>query len=171
MGWIETERLLLRRFKPFDEPSMRQVFMDPKVMQYSMGTKSVEDVGQWLSARLTEDPRDTGSRIFAVTLRSGGSAIGYCGVTDTPDIDGEELPEIGYRLRRDAWGRGYGTESAIAVRDYAFSTLGKTRLVALIDPDNLASIRVAERLGMVFLKQIMLPGYDHPDHLYGLWRG
>jgi RimJ/RimL family protein N-acetyltransferase len=56
--------------------------------------------------------------------------------------------EIGWRLRRAAWGKGYATEGAVAVRDQAFETLGITSLVSLIQPGNAASARVAEKLGM-----------------------
>lgn len=159
---IETDQLLLRRFKPEDEPALCQLFTDPEVMQYSMGVKSSAEVRQWLDERLVDHRPCT----FAVTLPSNGDVIGYCGVTGTMVVDGDPWPEIGYRLKRDHWGHGYATESAAIVRDFAFSELDKTRLVAVIDPANLASIRVAQKIGMCFWRKIMKPGYDHPDHLY-----
>jgi RimJ/RimL family protein N-acetyltransferase len=76
--------------------------------------------------------------------------------------------ELGYRLARSAWGKGYATEATIAVRDHAFTSLGMKRLIAIIDPSNLASVRVAEKLGMRFESEVMLEGYTHPDHVYAL---
>ena len=92
--------------------------------------------------------------------------IGYCGLFYFLDIHGQPEIELGYRLRRAAWGQGYATEAARLVRDYAFHTLHIKRLIALIDPDNVPSIRVAEKIGMHYESEVMLEGYDHPDHVY-----
>ena len=91
-----------------------------------------------------------------------------CGLTHFPDINGRPEIEIGYRLARAHWGRGLATEAARAVRDYAFDTLRLPRLIALIDPANTASIRVAEKLAMRHESEVVLPGYDHPDRVYAL---
>jgi RimJ/RimL family protein N-acetyltransferase len=98
--------------------------------------------------------------------------LGYAGIM--PSRPGHPLGphvEIGWRLMRSAWGQGYATEAARAVRDYAFNTLGLQRLIAMIDPSNLASIRVAKKIGMCYEKDILLEGYTHPDHLYVIARG
>jgi len=68
--------------------------------------------------------------------KSTSEFIGYCGLTLFPDIDGTAEIEIGYRLIRKFWGYGFATEATSAVRDYAFSELKLTRLVALIEPSN-----------------------------------
>jgi RimJ/RimL family protein N-acetyltransferase len=85
-----------------------------------------------------------------------------------PDIAGRPEIELGYRLARLAWGRGYATEAAHAVRDLAFTTLGLKRLIAMIDPANGASIRVAEKIGMQYEKDIVFGGYNHPDRIYSI---
>jgi ribosomal-protein-alanine N-acetyltransferase len=64
------------------------------------------------------------------------------------EIDGSKEYEIGYRLRRDCWGRGFATEATQACRDYGFQTANLSRLVSIIEPENIASIRVAEKMGM-----------------------
>jgi RimJ/RimL family protein N-acetyltransferase len=78
--------------------------------------------------------------------------------------------EIGYRLARSAWGKGFATEAARAVRDVAVHTLGIKRLIAIIDPANTASIRVAQKIGMHHESEVRLEGYDHPDHVYVIAR-
>ena len=99
----------------------------------------------------------------------------HCGPLVTGDwavariLDAEV--EIGYRLRRSAWGQGYATEAAQEVRDYAFHTLGMKRLIAIIDPANVASIRVAEKIGMNYEQDVMFEGYTHPDHVYVVTSG
>ena len=82
---------------------------------------------------------------FAVELKETGRVIGFCGIKYLPEI---ELPEVGYRYLKAYWGRGIGTEAAHACVGFAREDLGIEKLVALIIPENIASIRVAEKLGM-----------------------
>jgi len=103
-----------------------------------------------------------------VVERSKEDLIGYGGLYYYDDVNGQAEIELGYRLKRAAWGHGYASEAARAVRDFAFQTLHIKRLVALIDPDNVSSIRVAEKIGMEYESDVMLEGYDHPDHVYAI---
>ncbi|MSR60370.1 MAG: N-acetyltransferase [Planctomycetaceae bacterium] len=95
---------------------------------------------------------------------------GYCGVFQYPDVGRQPETEIGYRLARPHWGRGYATEAARALRDYGFGTLSLARLIALIDPRNAASIRVAEKIGLRYEKDVMPEGYTHPDRVDAITR-
>ena len=112
--------------------------------------------------------RPLGYGPYAVVERARDQTIGYCGLFLFPDIDGVAEIEIGYRLARASWGRGFASEAARAVVAYAFEALRLPRLIALIDPANTASLRVASKIGMRYEKDAMLPGYTHPDHLYAL---
>ncbi|HSJ87148.1 MAG TPA: GNAT family N-acetyltransferase, partial [Anaerolineales bacterium] len=105
---------------------------------------------------------------YAVIERSSSGLIGYCGLFHFPDVNGQEEIELGYRLKRAAWGQGYATQAARAVRDFAFHALNIKRLIALIDPENVSSIRVAEKIGMHYESDVTLEGYDHPDHVYAV---
>ena len=71
--------------------------------------------------------------------------IGFCGIKYLPEID---LPEVGYRYLKEYWGRGIGTEAAKACVEFARADLKIKKLIALIIPENIASIKVAEKLGM-----------------------
>jgi len=144
---------------------MYRIFCDPDVMRFSDGVKTKEWVRAWLEACL-ERYQTWGFGPYAVLEQNSQNVIGYCGLFFFPELDGQAEVEIGYRLARSAWGQGYATEAAFAVRDYAFTTLGMKRLIAMIDPSNLASIRVAEKMGMHYDKDILLEGYTHPDHVY-----
>lgn len=164
-----TERLVLRRLAPGDAAALGQVFGDPEVMRFGDGPQAPEWVEGWLR-RAEADYAARGYGPYGVVERAGGALIGYCGLFYFPDLGGRPEVELGYRLARAWWGRGLATEAALAARDHAFGALGLARLVALIDPGNRASIRVAEKLGMRRVGEVMLPGYSHPDHLYAVER-
>ena len=162
---LKTERLFLRQFQTTDREQMYRIFCNADVMRFSEGVKTKEWVHDWLHTCL-ERYQTWGFGPYAVVEQSSQNVIGYCGLFFFPDLDGQAEVEIGYRLARSAWGQGYAIEAACAVRDYAFTTLGMKRLIAMIDPSNLASIRVAEKIGMKYEKDVMLEGYTHPDHIY-----
>jgi ribosomal-protein-alanine N-acetyltransferase len=164
---LTTERLVLRHFQTSDDTPMYHVFCDADVMRFSDGVKTKEGVQNWLQTCLKRY-QTWGFGPYALVEQSSQNVIGYCGLSLFPDLDDQAEVEIGYRLARSAWRQGYATEAAWAVRDYAFTTLGVKRLIAMIDPSNLASIRVAEKIGMKYEKEVMFEGYSHPDHMYAI---
>jgi RimJ/RimL family protein N-acetyltransferase len=161
-----TDRLLLRPLHLLDAQALYGVFGDPEVMRFSQGgPQTVEWVHGWLERQMENYAR-WGFGRYAVLERSLQEVIGYCGLAFHPDLDGRPEVDLGYRLVRRSWGHGYATEAARAVVAYAFDTLALGRLVATIDPRNPASLRVAEKIGMRYEKDLMLEGYTHPDRLY-----
>ena len=166
---LETKRLILRCLRTSDHRALDTLLGDQEVMESSDdGPLSTQEVGVWLQDHIDGYEHSSGIEILAVELKSTSELIGYCGLTQYPDIDGATEIEIGYRLARPFWGYGYATEAASAVRDFAFSKLDVTRLVALVEPTNRRSIGVAKKLGMRCEKEVMMEGYDHPDHLYSM---
>ena len=168
---LTTERLSLRHFHILDGEAIMPVFGDPEVMRFGNGVQTREWVHEWISSCLERYYQTWGFGPYAVTEKDNQTVLGYCGLFYFPDVGGQPEVEIGYRLRRSAWGQGFAMEAARAVRDYAFTSLGMQRLIALIDPANTASIRVAEKLGMLYERDIMFPGYTHSDHIYAITRG
>lgn len=164
---IETTRLLIRRFAMSDHAAMTRVFHDADVMRFGDGVQSAEWVNDWLR-RALESYERRGYGPWAVVVKSSGAVIGYCGLFYFRDVNGRPEIEIGYRLARRYWGRGYATEAVTAARDHAFDALGLSRLIALIDPANVTSIRVARKAGMCHETNAMLPGYTYPDQLYSI---
>ncbi len=165
---LMAKRLLIRQFEMADlEGIYQQVFSNTEVMHFGDGPQTNKWTQQWIEKTLEYyKAYDYGP--YAVLEKNTAQLIGYCGLFFFPDLDGQSEVEIGYRLGRSTWGQGYATEATIAVRDYAMRDLHRKRLVALIDPGNAASIRVAQKLGMQYEKNVMLEGYTHPDHLYAL---
>ncbi|HET6597816.1 MAG TPA: GNAT family N-acetyltransferase [Anaerolineales bacterium] len=165
-----TERLILRYFHILDAEAMYQVFCDPEVMRFSDGLQTKEWVHEWLHTCLERYYQTWGFGPYAVVEKQNSEVVGYCGLFYFSDINGQPEVEIGYRLVRSAWRKGYATEAARAVRDFAFMTLSLNRLIAIIDPSNTGSIRVAEKIGMLQEAEVMLEGYTHPDHVYAIQR-
>ena len=167
MATLETERLILRPLQISDAETLDRVFGDPEVMLYGPGIQTQTWVHDWLRGCL-EDYQKLGFGPWAVVEKGSSTVIGYAGLFHFSDIDGQAEIEVGYRLARYYWGMGFATEAAAAVREYAFLVLCLPRLIALIDPQNTASIRVAEKIGMHYEKDVMLEGYSHPDQLYSI---
>src|SRR6266496_2461950 len=167
---LTTERLFIRHFHILDLDSMVHVFVDPEVMRFGDGVQTKEWVETWLRTCLERYYQEWGFGPYAVVEKESHSVIGYCGLFFFSDVNGKPEVEVGYRLRRSEWRQGFATEAVQAVRDYAFNTLGLKRLIAIIDPANTASIRVAEKIGMKYEQDVMFEGYDHPDHAYAITR-
>ena len=165
---VETERLILRHFHIGDIGAMSRVFGDAEVMRFGPGVQTSAWLQNWLQECLENYYQNWGFGPWAVVEKSHREIIGYCGLFYFSDINGQPEVEIGYRLARTFWGRGYATEAVLAVRDYGFNVLGLPRLIAMIDPQNTGSIRVAEKANMIYERDVMFEGYTHPDHLYAI---
>ena len=164
---LTTKRLILRHFTVRDNKPMYRIFGDAEVMRFGDGVQTKAWINNWLRTGI-EHYATWGFGPYAIVEQHSQDVIGYCGLHFFPDLAGQPEVELGYRLARSTWGHGYATETAHAVREFAFANLGLKRLVAMIDPSNTASIRVAEKIGMRYEKDIMLVGYSHPDHIYAI---
>ena len=144
-----TPRLELRTMRADDRDALLGVFGDPRVMAaFASPTFTAADMERWIARNLAHQERH-GYGLFTVVLRETGQVIGDCGL-EQMDIGAE----LGYDLRSDAWGRGYATEAAATVRDFAFGPLALPRLVSLVRTGNDASRRVAEKVGMTLREEI-----------------
>lgn len=167
---VETERLILRHFHIFDAEALQAIFGDAEVMYFGDGVQTVEWIRNWLQKCLANYYQNWGFAPWAVVEKSSRQVVGYCGLFYHPEDMGEPEIAIGYRLARAVWGHGYATEAVLAVRDYGFNVLCLPRLIATIDPGNIASIHVAEKAGMHYEKDVMFEGYTHPDRVYAVAR-
>jgi RimJ/RimL family protein N-acetyltransferase len=147
---IETPRLLLRAFTPRDLDELFLVFGDAEVMKYISGGKprSREETLTGL-LKTVEGWQRRGFGLWAVTIKETANVIGYCGLIfldDTPEV------EVAYGLAKAHWGKGYAAEAALASLTFGFEELKLERIVAVVNPDNLPSRRVLEKLGMAYVK-------------------
>lgn len=149
---IETERLLLRPMQADDFDALLEIFTDPRVMASFGGELfTAAQMQGWLNRNLRHQA-EHGYGLFSVIRQADGRLIGNCGL-EQMSVDGLIVAELGYDFRSDAWGQGYATEAACAVRDYAFTVLQLPQLISLIRVGNLASQRVAEKVGMRLLAE------------------
>jgi RimJ/RimL family protein N-acetyltransferase len=165
----EAQRVFLRHFHVADLDAMAAVFGDPEVMRFGPGPQSQDWVQRWLRGCLEDYYQKWGFGLWAVVFKPDRRVIGFCGLTRFDDIDGRPEIEIGYRLARAFWARGLATEAVRAARDYAFDVLGLPRLVSIIDPRNGASIRVAEKNGLRYEKDVVFR--DSLRKLYVIHQG
>lgn len=147
---IETERLRLREYTWEDYDALYAILADPETMRFYPKPYDEEKVRGWITWNL-KNYREHGFGIWAVTRKDTGEMIGNCGLT-IQMIDGEPLPEIGYHIRRDCWRRGYGSEAARAVRDWAFENTGYGCLYSYMKYTNLPSQATAMANGMEKVK-------------------
>ena len=145
---IETERIILRELEESDLEHLAEIFADPDVMcyigrggvlTYEHAKKSIEN---WIKYY-----EKFGFGNWATVEKESGKLIGLCGLSwleDKSDV------EVSYLFAKEAWGKGYATETAGAINRYAFDSTGLKRIVALVYPQNTPSIHVIEKLGMKY---------------------
>ena len=157
---LETARLRLRLMRPSDIDDLLKIFADPKVMaSFGVDIFNREQMEHWMLRNL-EHQDQHGYGLFPVILKSESVLIGNCGL-ELMDLEGEAAAELGYDFRSDYWNRGFATEAAFAVRDYAFQELQLQQLISLIRTGNEASRRVSEKIGMHFEEDLILNGISY----------
>lgn len=170
MTRLTTERLALRPFTEADIEPYAAINADPEVMRY-IGSGVPQTLEQTRAAvgRTIGRWRDQGWGTFAVDLAATGEMIGFAALA-VPEFLPEILPavEVGWRIARPHWGSGYAPEAAREVIRFAFEDLGMDRLVSCIHTGNAASIRVAEKLGMILERETVVPGPGVPCRVYEL---
>jgi RimJ/RimL family protein N-acetyltransferase len=148
MFGLETERLIIRPWTPEDRPAFTALTYDPAVMRYVHGGEpySEAEVDEWFT-RQARQLREQDVCMGAMIEKASGRLVGIAGTQPlgtTGDL------EIGWWLAQDVWGRGYATEAGGAAMRHVLETLGRKRVVAVIDPPNEPSKRVVGRLGMKY---------------------
>ena len=155
--YIETERLIIRPFKEEDIEASYIMNLDEQVSKYTGdgGVVSREEIERRIRENVFGDYEKHGFGRLAVELKAENKFIGFTGLKYLEDLDEVDL---GYRLMSQYWGKGLATESAIASLDLGFNALGLNRIIAMVLPDNKASIRVLEKLKFKYEKDIIEDG-------------
>lgn len=136
---LDTQRLTLRPYQTSDLAAFVALNADPEVRRHVGGPLSPTEATTRFQSFFTGGNDDA----WAITLRESGRYIGHCWL-----VMREEDPELGFLLVPAVWRQGYGTEVAVAALDYALTQRCYSRVVATVDADHPASIRVLERAGM-----------------------
>lgn len=162
-GWpdvdIHTARLVLRRWRPSDLAPFAAMNADARVMEFFPGPLTTAE-SDALVARIQQHFDERGYGLWAVEIPEVTPFAGFIGLS-TPRFTAHFTPctEIGWRLAAEFWGRGYATEGARGVLDYAFESLRLTEVVTLTAVCNQRSRRVMERIGMTHTPA---DDFDHP---------
>jgi RimJ/RimL family protein N-acetyltransferase len=158
---IETERLRLRPITAADVAPLQTIYAHPDVERW-IGPEMAADLDRSVDEQIALQAA-RGFSMFALEDRATGALLGDCGLQPL-EMKGPEI-EIGWDLAPHAWGRGLATEAARAVLARAFSepSWGLDEVIAVVDPDNTASQRVAERAGMKLVGE--RPAYEQPRML------
>lgn len=165
--FLETERLVLRRFTAADLDNLFRLHNDSEVMRFINGgkpTSQAEIQGEALPKLMTYDPRGLG--FWAAIAKRSGEFLGWFEFRPRDGAPGEV--ELGYRLSREHWGKGYATEGARALIRKGFTELGVQRVVATTMTVNTGSRHVMEKAGLTFVRTFHL---DWPDPIAGAEQG
>jgi RimJ/RimL family protein N-acetyltransferase len=148
---IETKNLIIRNYTLKDTDELFLVLSDAKTMQFWQSPFTMEDIKIWINKSL-ESYDTNGFGRYAVIIKGKQKIIGDCGIMKLKVID-EIVNDLGYIIHSKYWGKGYGTESANAVKEYAFNVLGLNALYANMPYNHKASIKIAEKIGMKKVKE------------------
>jgi ribosomal-protein-alanine N-acetyltransferase len=154
---LVTERLLLRPATLEDLDAWQAISRDAEEAWYGEPRSTLEDARANLEKHIAHQDRH-GFSLWAVELSVSKEVIGAAGLSHLRD--GTEI-EVGYRFLHRFWGHGYATEAARASIAFGFDELGLDRIVAVTEPDNLASRRVMEKCGLTFVGVTTLDGRPH----------
>jgi RimJ/RimL family protein N-acetyltransferase len=153
-AFLETDRLLLRRFIMDDVDNIVALDGDPEVMRYISGglpTPREEIATDILPTWLGYYDRFAGYGFWAAQEKSSGEFLGWFHFRPPPGHEPDDV-ELGYRLRKSAWGKGYATEGSRALIAKGFDDLGVRRVFAFTMVVNVASRRVMEKAGLKFVR-------------------
>jgi RimJ/RimL family protein N-acetyltransferase len=168
--FLETERLVLRRFTEDDVENLVELDSDPEVMRFINGgrpTPREEIESEVLPAFLRYYERFAGYGFWAAVEKSTGEFVGWFHLRPT-EADRPHDVELGYRLRRSAWGKGYASEGSRALIDKGFAEFGVQRVFASTMVVNVASRRVMEKAGLRLVRTFHQPW---PDYIEGEEQG
>ncbi len=163
----ETERLRVRPYVLADAPFTLMLLNTPSWLTFigDRGVKTIEEAETYIRDNALMSYEQYGLGPYIVELKETGMPIGHCGLHKRPALDDID---IGFAFLPQYAGSGYGYESASALVAYAQNTLGLTRLTGITKPTNNPSIRLLEKLGMHFEKQIMFGTGAAESLLFGM---
>jgi ribosomal-protein-alanine N-acetyltransferase len=169
MKILETDRLILRRLLPEDLDALFTLYSDQEIRRYfPEGTLTYEETKEELEWFLNGHPEHPELGLWATIHKETSQFIGRCGLLPWT-IEEQDEVEIAYMIAKEYQGQGLATEAAQAILQYGFEELALSRLICLTDPANLASQKVAQKVGMTLEKEVDGIGGDNfPTLIYSI---
>jgi RimJ/RimL family protein N-acetyltransferase len=155
MKILETERLILKQVSIEDAEFILTLLNEPSFIRNigDRGVRTLADARDYVLNKLVASYENFGFGMYLVILKETGTPAGLCGLVQRVGLDDVD---IGYAILPEHWSKGYATESALGVKEYAKNSIGLKRIVGITDPDNDGSIRVLEKLELKFEKMVKL---------------
>jgi ribosomal-protein-alanine N-acetyltransferase len=162
---LETKRLRLRRLSEQDSEFILKLVNEAAFVQNigDKGVRTLDDARDYISSGPVASYEKHGFGLYCVELKDTEEPIGICGLLRRETLDDVD---IGFAFLTQFRGRGFAPESAGAVMEYGRTALGLKRIVAITSPDNEASIRVLQKIGLRFDKMIRMPGSNEETRLF-----
>ena len=162
---LSTPRLLLRHLSADDAAFMLALLNEEPFLRNigDRGIRTLEDAAAYVLSGPVASYEKFGFGLYAVELKQSGETLGICGLLKRETL---EDVDVGFAFLRKFWGRGYASESAEAVMNYGWNTVGLNRIVAITAPKNHDSIKLLEKLGLRFEKMIQMPGHPGETALF-----
>lgn len=156
---IETERLILRKFTLDDAAFMLELLNTSAWLRFigDRGVRTIEEAEQYLLNGNIKSYQEYGFGFYVVVVKETNESIGICGIKKREELDDID---IGFGFFPQFVGKGYGYEAASATLDYAINILKIKRIVAIVDPENAASISLIKKIGLQFEKMVQLSRKD-----------
>ena len=167
MTVLETQRLILRLASLGDDGFVLRLLNEASFLRFigDRGVRSLDDARRYITERFLGSYEQHGFGMWVVERKDPPGPIGICGLVKR---DALPDPDIGFAFLPEFWSRGYGSEAALAVKHHAFDSLALPRLLAVTNPENAASIRIVERLGLELVRLIELSEGQPAVRLYAL---
>jgi len=167
MKILETERLILQQVSIDDAELILNLLNEPSFIR-NIGDRNVrtlDEAREYILKWMVGSYKENGFGLYLVLQKEDDTPIGICGLLKRDILDDVD---IGYAFLPQFWSKGYATESALVVKDYARKTIGLKRIVAITDLDNQESIRVLEKIGFRYEKMVRLSEDDIDLKLYSI---
>lgn len=167
---LETPRLILRHQVLADLDDLWALYQNPNITRYIPDApRSREEAQEELEWHMHGHPRHSELGLWATIHKERSKFIGRCGLLPW-DVDGVHEVEVAYTIAEEYWGQGLASEAAQAILKYGFETLNLSRLISLIEPENIGSQKVAQKMGMRLEKKTELPlnGVNEPVWIYSI---
>lgn len=156
---METKRLIFRKIEQSDYDNLKEIISDEETMKYYPKPYDDQGVQKWINW-CQGCYKKRGFGLFAIILKENNNFIGDCGIT-LQNINGKEVFEIGYHLNKKYWHNGYVSEASQFMRDYYFNNTENNEVYSYMNKENIPSINVAKRNGMIFIEEYDEDNYPH----------
>ena len=162
---LETPRLTMREAGIEDAPFVLELLNAPGFVQGigDRGVRTLDEAQAYIETRIISSYRDHGFGMWIVTPKDSPAPMGLAGLVKRDVL---AHVDVGYAFLEQAWGQGYAREAAAAVLAHARGALGLETVAAIVNPNNLASRRVLETIGLRFVDVRQLDGWDQPSAYY-----